>query len=308
MVILTEAHNIEQSHIDAVKRLNPARMLLTGNAFASSGEFYDAFHGGSDLYHTIEIAASDTPNIQRGREVIPGMVTAEQIEERRREWGEESALYIASVLGRFPDNLEDAIVPRSLLMEAVERQLEPEGEATLACDVARFGADKTVVYRRQGNVCRLAWKSQGRDTQQVAGHLKMMAEDDPEVGQIIVDDTGVGGGVTDRLNEEGVAGGRVRIVPFNGGEKARRSDRYVNAIAEAWLELGQAFRDGMIDIDDNPSVIAQLSARRYTVQGDRRIKLESKDDFKKRSTGGSPDDADALAMCWAATGPGVGVW
>jgi phage terminase large subunit len=308
LVILTEAHNIEQSHIDAVKRLNPARMLLTGNAFASSGEFYDAFHGGSDLYHTIEIAASDTPNIQMGREVIPGMVTAQQIEERRKEWGEGSALYIASVLGRFPDNLEDAIVPRSLLMDAVERQLEPEGEATLACDVARFGADKTVVYRRQGNVCRLAWKSQGRDTQQVAGHLKAMAEDDPEVGQIIVDDTGVGGGVTDRLNEEGVAGGRVRIVPFNGGEKARRPDRYVNAIAEAWLELGQAFRDGMIDIDDNPSVIAQLSARRYTVQGDRRIKLESKDDFKKRSTGGSPDDADALAMCWAAQGPGVGVW
>jgi len=165
-----------------------------------------------------------------------------------------------------------------------------------------------VVYRRQGNVCRLVWKSQGRDTQEVAGHLKAMAEDDPEVGQIIVDDTGVGGGVTDRLNEENVAGGRVRIVAFNGGEKARRSDRYVNAIAEAWLELGQAFRDGMIDIDDNPSVIAQLSARRYTVQGDRRIKLESKDDFKKRSTGGSPDDADALAMCYAAPGPGVGVW
>ena len=68
-------------------------------------------------------------------------------------------------------------------------------------------------------------------------------------------------------------------------------------------------RDGTIDIDDNPSVIAQLSARRYTVQGDRRLKLESKDDFKKRSsTGGSPDDADALAMCWAAPGPGVGVW
>ena len=146
LVILTEAHNIEQSHIDAVKRLNPARMLLTGNAFASSGEFYDAFHGGADLYHTIEIAASDTPNVQQGREIIPGMVTTEQIEERRLEWGEDSALYIASVLGRFPDNLEDAIVPRSLLMDAVERQLEPEGEATLACDVARFGADKTVVY------------------------------------------------------------------------------------------------------------------------------------------------------------------
>jgi hypothetical protein len=308
LVIITEAHNVEQSHIDAVKRLNPARMLLTGNAFADAGEFYDAFHGGSDLYHTIEISAADTPNIQQGREVIPGMVTAEQVEERRREWGEESALYIASVLGRFPDNLEDAIVPRSLLMAAVERQLEPEGGAVLSCDVARYGADKTVVYRRQGNVCRLAWKVQGRNTQEVAGRLRMMAEDDPAVTEIIVDDTGVGGGVTDRLNEETVAGGRVRVVAFNGGEKARRPDRYVNAIAEAWLELAQVFRDGMIDIDDNPAVLAQLSARRYTVQGDRRIKLESKDDFKKRSTGGSPDDADALAMCYAAPGPGVGVW
>jgi len=308
LVIVTEAHNVEQTHIEAVKRLNPARMLLTGNAFASSGEFYDAFHGGSDLYHTIEIAASDTPNVQEGREVIPGMVTAGQVEERKREWGEESALYIASVLGRFPDNLEDAIVPRSFLLEAVERQLEPDGPALLSCDVARFGADKTVVYRRQGNVCRLVWKSQGRDTQEVAGHLKMMAEDDPDVNEIIVDDTGVGGGVTDRLNEENVAGGRVRITAFNGGEKAKRSDRYVNAIAEAWLELGQAFRAGTIDIDNNPAMIAQLSARRYTVQGDRRIKLESKEDFKKRSTGGSPDDADALAMCYAAPGPGVGVW
>ena len=135
-----------------------------------------------------------------------------------------------------------------------------------------------------------------------------MAEDDPDVTEIVVDDTGVGGGVTDRLNEENIAEGRVRIIPFNGGEKARRSDRYVNAIAEAWLELGQAFRDGMIDIDDNPAVIAQLSSRRYTVQGDRRIKLESKDEFKRRSSDGSPDDADALAMCYSAPGPSVGVW
>jgi hypothetical protein len=82
LVIITEAHNVEQAHIDAVKRLNPARMLLTGNAFADTGEFYDAFHGGGDLYHTISISAADTPNIQEGREVIPGPYRRLQ---RRRE-------------------------------------------------------------------------------------------------------------------------------------------------------------------------------------------------------------------------------
>ena len=308
LVIITEAHNVDQAHIDAVKRLNPSRMLLTGNAFASGGEFYDAFHSGTELYKTVEISAYDTPNVVLGEDVIPGMVGVQQIEERKKEWGEESALYQASVLGQFPDNLEDAIVPRVYLMEAIDRELVATGPAVLSCDVARFGADRTVVYRRQGDVCRLIWKSQGRDTQEVAGRLKAFAEEDETVETIIVDDTGVGGGVTDRLNEERPRNGAVRIVAFNGGEKARRSDRYVNAIAEAWMELGQAFRNGTIDIDDNQSVIAQLSSRRYTVQGDRRIKLESKDDFKKRSTSGSPDDADALAMCYGFQGPGVGVW
>lgn len=308
LVIITEAHNVAQDHIEAVKRLNPTRMLLTGNAFASAGEFYEAFHSGGELYKTVEISAYDTPNVKTGEDLIPGVINLQQIEERRREWGEESALYIASVLGRFPENLEDAIVPRVHLLAAVERQLEAVGPAILSCDVARFGADYTVVYRRQGPVCRLIWRSNGRDTQEVAGRLKMFAEDDPDVDTIIVDDTGVGGGVTDRLNEENVAGGRVRIVAFNGGEKARRSDRYVNAIAEAWLELGAAFRDGNIDIDDNAAVISQLSSRRYMVQGDRRIKLESKEDYKKRAVGGSPDDADALAMTYGFQGPGMGVW
>ena len=64
--------------------------------------------------------------------------------------GEESAMYVASVLGQFPLNLEDAIVPRSLLMEALHRTIEPTGPAILSGDVARVGADRTVVYRRQG--------------------------------------------------------------------------------------------------------------------------------------------------------------
>ena len=152
----------------------------------------------------------------------------------------------------------------------------------------------------------MVWRTQGRDTQQVAGKLQALAEDDPDVDTIVVDDTGLGGGVTDRLREE-LSGSRVQIVAFNGGAKAQRSDRYVNAIAEAWMELGQVFRDGQIDLDDNQAVVAQLSSRRYTLQGDRRIKLESKEDYKKRSTGGSPDDADALAMCYVPT-PGRGLW
>ena len=46
--------------------------------------------------------------------------------------------------------------------------------------------------------------------------------------------------------------------------------------------MSQAFRDGIMDIDDNPALVAQLSSRRYIIQGDRRIKLESKDEILRR--------------------------
>jgi hypothetical protein len=300
LCILTEAHNLDQPHIDAVKRLNPARLLLTGNPFATAGEFFEAFHEKADLYHTIQISAFDTPNVRQGREVVPGMVTVEQIEERRRDWGKDSPMYLASIMGQFPDNLDDAVVSRALLQAAVLRTLTPDvgNEVILSCDVARFGADKTVVYRRQGGQCRLVWKVQGRDTQQVAGKLKALAEDDLMVSTIVVDDTGVGGGVTDRLREERVRAGKVRVVAFNGGATARRADRYANAITEAWMELALAFKAGVIDIDDNRALVAQLSSRRYTLQGDRRMRLEGKEEYKKRASA-SPDDADALAMAYS---------
>ncbi len=302
LVILTEAHNLERAQVDAVKRLNPFRLLMTGNPLVSSGEFFAAFHESGDMYHPIHISAFDTPNVAEGKTVVPGMVTRDVVSERLRDWGEESALYIGSVLGKFPDNPEDAVVSRSLLMAAVGRQVSWDVEepppAVLGCDVARFGEDQTVVYRRQGGVCRVVWKVRGRDTQQIAGKLGLLAAADGALDRVVVDDTGVGGGVTDRLREEGLPQG-VRLVAFNGGATARRSDRYVNAITEAWLEMAEAFKEGRVSIDDNPDLIAQLSSRRYTIHGDRRLRLEPKGDYKRRVRI-SPDDADALALTYGA--------
>ena len=55
------------------------------------------------------------------------MITRQDIEDRKEEWGEETALYIGSVLGKFPDKLDDAVVPLSDAVEAAKRDLEPEG-------------------------------------------------------------------------------------------------------------------------------------------------------------------------------------
>ncbi|KKK75945.1 hypothetical protein LCGC14_2868650, partial [marine sediment metagenome] len=260
------------------------------------------------LYNCIEISAFDTPNVAEGRVVIPGMVTAEDIEERRLEYGEESPMYKASVLGVFPDNLDDALVTLRDALAAKDRDLTPSGDdgsdggpilggATLAVDVARYGEDSTVIYRRQGPVARKVWKTQGRSLMEVAGKVRELAEDDKAVQTVVIDDTGLGGGVTDRLKEVGLPK-RVRLVPFIGGARARDPKRFFNAVAEAWWLMRGAFVSGAIDIEDDRALIGQITTRRYTLQSDRTIRLESKDDMKKRG-GRSPDEGDALAMTFA---------
>ena len=159
--------------MNAVRRLNPSRLLMTGNPFVNSGAFYDSHHSRRELYTTVQIGAFDTPNLRAEGIVVPGMVTAEDIADREEEWGEESALYIGSVLGKFPDNLDDSVVPRWAATEAATREMEPEGPLVVACDVARFGHDKTVVISRQGSVARIGQLSSRRYSHLSDGRIRL---------------------------------------------------------------------------------------------------------------------------------------
>ena len=224
------------------------------------------------------------------------MVTKTNIEQRKAEWGEDSPMYLASVLGKFPDSLDDTIVPLWAAVEAANRTATADGNVILACDVARFGQDRTVVVERQGDVARIKWRVQGRNTMEIAGWLGAYVADN-HVDIVVVDDTGVGGGVVDRLREISLNG--ARLVPFQGGASARDKEHYSNAIAESWMLMRKWFldEDGHADIENDNSLISQISGRGYTYQSDKTIRLESKKDMVK-----SPDEADALAMTFAQLG------
>ncbi|HEC61531.1 MAG TPA: hypothetical protein ENI27_04685, partial [bacterium] len=55
LAIISEAHGVQQSHIDEIRRLNPQCLLLTGNPFSAVGEFYDSHHSKANLYRVIQI-------------------------------------------------------------------------------------------------------------------------------------------------------------------------------------------------------------------------------------------------------------
>ena len=296
LVVVTEAHALKDDHLTALRRLNPKRIVLTGNPFTNVGEFYDSHHTQRHLYEAITISAFDTPNLQGGapRDGYPGlagMVTKQDVASRLEEWGNDSPLYIGGVLGQFPDNLDETIVPLSKAKEAAARDSKAEGPVILGCDVARFGKDKTVVVRRQGSVARIAWRVQGRPTSQIVGWLRNYLEELGDVDSLVVDTVGVGAGVYDQLKELGT--GETKLVAFGGGDSAHEPEKFVNATSEVWWAMRQWFvaEDSEADIEDDGSLIGQMVGRGYSYQSDRRVMLESKTQMSK-----SPDEADALAM------------
>ena len=98
LVIVTEAHAVSREEINALRSLNPKCILMTGNAFVSSGEFYDSHHGRRDVWKSINISAYDTPNVIENEVIVAGMMTMDDVEERKVEWGEDSPLFRGSVL------------------------------------------------------------------------------------------------------------------------------------------------------------------------------------------------------------------
>ena len=309
MVAITEAHGIGADYMDAVRRLHPNLLLLTGNAFAVAGEFYDSHHGKRDMYETVKISAMDTPNVAEGREVVPGVITREDIEDHKRDWGEDSPQYIASVLAEFPDNPDGVVVPLRVAAEAARRELPAEGDVVLACDVARFGSDKTVAVKRQGGKAEIALSVRGIDTSQTANFLRMHCERN-RVDYLVVDDVGIGAGVVDKLREDGL--GDTRIVPFIGNKEAKDKEHFFNRNAEVWWHMRERYMEGSISTDNSDELIGQVSSREYFIDGKGRVRLRDKKSGGRRD---SPDAADALAMTFAVVSPprmgdrsGLKVW
>jgi phage terminase large subunit len=197
------------------------------------------------------------------------------------------------VLGQFPDRSDDSLIPLSWVERARERTLVPEEEAVLGVDVARRGSSETVIMLRRGVVARCVWARVGEDTMRTTGEvIKALRTHWARVAK--VDDVGVGGGVVDRLREQGHP-----AVGLNGGRRPRDRRRFVNARAEWYWGLRERFEHGEIDIDPEDEVLAeQLCSIRYGVDSAGRIQIESKEDMRARGIA-SPDRADALALAFA---------
>jgi hypothetical protein len=138
------------------------------------------------------------------------------------------------------------------------------------------------------------------DLMQTTGKLVRLAKD-LDADRIVIDDTGLGGGVTDRLRELGM-----RVQPFIAGGAAIDSEHFDNARAELWFTSRDELAD--CDIPADPQLAADLVAPIYKMTSAGKKKLEPKEDTKKR-LGRSPDRADGLNLLFAPVRESVAeVW
>ena len=167
-----------------------------------------------------------------------------------------------------------------------------EGDKYITCDVARFGADKTVIMLWQGlhlRYVRTLLKSAVNDV--VDEIKKLQQENQVNLTNIIVDEDGVGGGVKDYLRCKG----------FINNSRALKSENYQNLKTQCYYKLADLINKGQIgiscsDVNVKNCIIEECEqVRTKDADKDNKLQIIQKDTVKG-ILGRSPDYSDALAM------------
>lgn len=314
LCVVDEAAGVNINIFEAIEGILTsvgARLLLIGNPTSIGTPFYDAFM--KPGFKTFHISAFDTPNFTHSgitqedirnktwqdkiKEIpYPRLITPQWVADRYITWGEESAPYQVRVMGNFPRQGEDTLIPLLWIELAMERWSDtPEGEyRKLGVDVAAYGMDKTVIAERRGlKVMPLNVFSQ-KNTRETAGLVISIARES-EIKNISVDEIGVGRGVVDSLEEEGFGN-----VGVNVAERSSDPERFHNLRAELWWKFRERLgpEKEPIALPQDDELLSELASVKYKIDAKGAIQIESKDDMKKR-LGHSPDMADAVVLAFA---------
>lgn len=289
-----------------------AYALVISTPGSPSGRFYDICtkKPGLQDWHTIHVTLEDA--------IKAGRISRQWAEKRAEQWGIDSAVYKNRVLGEFDQSGEDNIIPLAWIEAAHERYYQliaeqkdtPQLEAW-GLDPARYGSDKTALCRKRGRVIHKLNYYTKQDTMQTVGRVtSQIGKDIP----IAVDVIGIGAGCVDRLKEL-----EYNVTGVNVAEAARTPNgkplkditdtfEFVNLRSWLWWHMRDCLNpmnpDAIGLSPDDDLLTGDLCAPKYTYTSDGKIKVESKDDIRKRlkrSTDGGDAVALALYMTYLAT-------
>jgi hypothetical protein len=285
------------------RQVDDAFFLTCGNPNTRDCAFFDFFNAMRDRFCTYTLNSLESP-----------LVNPENIQRIIDLYGQDSDVYRVRVLGQFPhtdpkcvmssDDLEactkvpmtEAAASRKYLQHmAAEMRMRQIG-----IDFARYGIDKSVIYRRSGlAVVEQALFSRTEPDVVVAKAFEMQHRANWKDNETyyVCDADGMGQGLMSHFYRA-----RKTITEFHNGGTARHSKQYHDKITEAMFELGALVKAHSVHIPRDQMLIKELSTRQYHMAGGKlgkgRVKLESKEDYTRRTGENSPDRADAICMAF----------
>lgn len=198
-------------------------------------------------------------------------------------------LFAHKWLGEPIGQAEKSIIARDAVLLAMDRTVGDEGKIIVGADIARMGNDRTVFWKRKGLKTISHEIHSKLRTTEICDALEKFIDFSKEV-EVKVDDTGVGGGVTDEMMKRGY-----QVVAINFGAKAGDADKYPNLISEAWFYMNDIMSE--CELPMHSDLLMELSTRQWKQDTKGRRAVESKGEYKKRGFR-SPDIADACIICY----------
>lgn len=214
---------------------------------------------------------------------LPDVLKAEMEEDRKNPM-----LFAHKWLGEPIGQAEMSIISREATMAAMQREITDEGATVVGVDVARMGNDRTVFWKRKGLKTIETKRFDKLRTTQLCDLLEEFVKDKTVL--LKIDDTGVGGGVTDEMIKR-----EYNVMPINFGGEPVDKDKYQNWISEAWFYMAEIMPE--IELPFDSDLLMELSTRQWKQDTRGRRNVESKSEYKKRGFR-SPDLADACIICY----------
>jgi hypothetical protein len=267
--------------------------LVFGNPTRNTGRFRDCFEGGrfASLWQHKQIDSRTvriTDKVWINRQI-------------HAYGGEDNDIIRVRWLGQFPLRGLLEFFSATEIDEAMAREVPYVDRSTplaLGVDVARFGANDSVLFPRKGRDARTIERERynGVSTTELSNRVLAMFERLRPDG-IFIDGGGVGGGVVDQCREKrlfvfevlfGAKDDITGVVTDTPGERYANKRAAMYGALRAWVKVGALPAD--------PKLKEAMLAIRYTINKQDAVQLVSKEDLHSENPGLVLDDLDALAL------------
>lgn len=301
--IADEASGIATKLMQAIKDTlsNPdALFVAIGNPNTVECEFHNFFTVDRQFWHTLTYNAEETA-MKRPDVVSP---SRNRVLLMECDGNRDDPRYRVGVRGEFPLSETNTIFDLAQLERCTRTSLVGCAGITevlsvnkaIGIDYAAFGHDESVVARRAGLAIVKFKVFHGSDPREVTDWAFREQADNgwknkdclyvPDVG-------GLGGGIRHAFPEAGKL-----WIPFH--TQGRPSDsQYEDKMTEAWFLLRSLVQAGIVHLPKDQRLLSQLATRQYYLTRKGKLKVETKDEWKKRTDRKeSPDRADAVVMAF----------